>query len=139
METKKILVLCTGNSCRSQMAEAYFRYFAGQKAEVYSAGVETHGINPLAAKTLLDDGIDISAHTSNHVDEYLDIPFDYIITVCDHANEVCPIIPGNAKRFHQNFHDPSKSVGTKEEIDEEFKKARNQIKEYCRAFVNTYL
>jgi arsenate reductase len=121
------------------MAEAYFRYFAGQKADVYSAGVETHGINPLAAKTLLDDGIDISAHTSNHVDEYLDIPFDYIITVCDHANEVCPIIPGNAKRFHQNFHDPSKSVGTKEEIDEEFKKARNQIKDYCRAFVNTYL
>lgn len=85
---KNILVLCTGNSCRSQIAEGYLRYFANQKAVIYSAGVETHGVNPKAIATMLEDGIDISNHTSNHIDEYKDVDFDYVITVCDHAQEI---------------------------------------------------
>ena len=104
---KKVLVLCTGNSCRSQLAEAYLRHFAGDRAEVYSAGVETHGVNPRAIATMKEDGIDISSHTSNHVDEYRDIDFDFVITVCDHAREVCPYFPTNAMKFHHNFPDRS--------------------------------
>ncbi len=87
---KKILVLCTGNSCRSQIAEGYLRHFAGNKAEVYSAGVETHGVNPKAIATMAEDGIDISHHTSNNISEYSNVPFDYVITVCDNAKERCP-------------------------------------------------
>ncbi|HEY0668014.1 MAG TPA: arsenate reductase ArsC, partial [Sphingobacteriaceae bacterium] len=100
---KKILILCTGNSCRSQIAEGYLRQFAGDKAEVYSAGVETHGVNPRAMATMLEDGIDISGHTSNHVDEYRAIDFDYVITVCDNAKERCPVFPSSARQIHQNF------------------------------------
>src|SRR5690606_30000711 len=85
---KKILVLCTGNSCRSQLAEGYLRHFAGNRAEVYSAGIETHGVNPRAIAAMAEDGIDISGHTSNHVDEYRHIDFDYVITVCDNAREI---------------------------------------------------
>lgn len=90
---KKILVLCTGNSCRSQLAEGYLRHFAAGRAEVYSAGVETHGLNPKAVETMRADGIDISKHTSNNINEYQDVAFDYVITVCDHAREVCPFFP----------------------------------------------
>ncbi|MFI5188633.1 MAG: arsenate reductase ArsC, partial [Chitinophagales bacterium] len=82
---KKILVLCTGNSCRSQIAEGYIRHFAGNKTEIYSAGIETHGVNPKAIETMKEDGIDISNHTSNNIDEYRDIDFDFVITVCDNA------------------------------------------------------
>lgn len=140
MDSKKnILVLCTGNSCRSQIAEAYLRLYASEKANIYSAGVERHGVNPNAVKTLLDDGIDISSHTSNMVEEYLHIPFDFIITVCDHAKEVCPHFPGNAQRFHQNFNDPAIASGSAEEIDEEFEMVRNHIKAYCKSFVKAYL
>ena len=129
---KNVLVLCTGNSCRSQIAEGYLRHFHGEKAEVYSAGVETHGVNPRAIATMKKDGIDISAHTSNHVDEYLSISFDLILTVCDHASERCPIFPGAAKRIHHNFTDPAKVIGTEEEIMAEFRRVREQIKEFCR-------
>jgi arsenate reductase len=129
---KNVLVLCTGNSCRSQIAEGYLRYFHGEKAEVYSAGVETHGVNPRAISTMKEDGIDLSAHTSNHVDEYLSISFDLILTVCDHASERCPIFPGKAQRIHHNFTDPAKVIGTEEEIMAEFRRVRVQIKEYCR-------
>jgi len=87
---KKILVLCTGNSCRSQIAEGYLRYFAKQKAIVFSAGIETHGVNPKAIAIMKEDGIDISNHTSNHIDAYRNIDFDFVITVCDHAKENCP-------------------------------------------------
>jgi arsenate reductase len=132
---KKILVLCTGNSCRSQLAEAYLRYFAGEKAQVYSAGVETHGVNPRAIATMKDDGIDISGHTSNHVDEYRDIDFDFVITVCDHAREVCPYFPTNAQKFHYNFPDPAKATGDEAAIMASFKAVREQIKEYCREWV----
>lgn len=129
---KNILVLCTGNSCRSQLAEGYLRYFHGDKANIYSAGVETHGVNPRAIATMLEDGIDISQHTSNHVDEYLHIPFDLILTVCDHASERCPIFPSSAKRIHYNFSDPAKATGSEDEIMAEFRKVREQIKAFCK-------
>jgi arsenate reductase len=130
---KNILVLCTGNSCRSQLAEGYIRFFHGDKANVYSAGIETHGVNPRAIATMLEDGIDISMHTSNHVDEYLHIPFDLILTVCDHASERCPIFPSSAKRMHHNFTDPAKAQGSEEEIRTIFASVRNEIKVFCKA------
>lgn len=133
--TKKILVLCTGNSCRSQIAEGYLRYFAGKKADVYSSGVETHGVNPKAIVTMQEDGIDISYHTSNNIDEYRNIDFDFVITVCDNAKERCPFFPTKAKKFHQNFPDPAKATGTETEINEQFRQVRQQIKDYCSQFV----
>jgi arsenate reductase (thioredoxin) len=132
---KKILVLCTGNSCRSQIAEGYLRFFAANKAEIYSAGVETHGVNPRAIATMKEEGIDISQHTSNNIEEYRNIDFDFIITVCDHAKERCPFLPSNAIRFHYNFPDPAKATGTEEEIVEEFRVVRGMIKNYCEEFV----
>lgn len=133
--TKKILVLCTGNSCRSQIAEGYLRHFANGNAEVYSAGVETHGVNPKAIAIMQEDGIDISNHTSTNIDEYFDIDFDFVITVCDNAKERCPFFPTKAKKFHHNFSDPAKAKGTDEEINEQFRQVRQQIKEYCERFV----
>ena len=139
MEKKTILVLCTGNSCRSQIAEGYLRYFAGSRAEIFSAGIETHGVNPKAVATMLEDGIDISRQTSNHIDEYRNIDFDFVITVCDHAREQCPYFPSTAQKFHQNFTDPAKTTGTDEEVSQEFRRVRNEIKEYCRQFAADYL
>jgi arsenate reductase len=136
---KKILVLCTGNSCRSQIAEGYLRYFANHKAAIYSAGIQTHGVNPRAVQTMKEDGIDISAHTSNHIDEYRDIDFDFVITVCDHAKENCPWFPTGAKKFHHNFPDPAKATGTEEEIRQEFREVRDVIKEYCERFIKENL
>ena len=130
-----ILVLCTGNSCRSQIAEGYLRYFAKDFAKIYSAGIETHGVNPKAIATMKDDGIDISNHTSNNVSEYKDIDFDYVITVCDNANEHCPIFPSKAKKFHQNFPDPAKATGTTEEVMLQFATVREMIKSYCKDFI----
>jgi arsenate reductase len=132
---KNILVLCTGNSCRSQIAQGYLQLFAGDKAKVYSAGIETHGVNPRAIAVMKEDDVDISHHTSNNVNEYLDIPFDFVITVCDHAHEVCPVFPSNAKKVHQNFPDPAKATGTEEEIMNEFRKVRDEIKLWCASFV----
>ena len=136
---KKILILCTGNSCRSQIAEGYLRYFAGDKAEIYSAGIETHGVNPRAVETMKEDGIDISNHTSNHVEEYRNIVFDYVITVCDNARKRCPYFPTKAIKIHQNFPDPAKAQGTETEIKNEFRRVRNMIKDYCQQFANQYL
>ncbi len=132
---KNILVLCTGNSCRSQIAEGYLRHFADNKAEIYSAGIDTHGVNPKAVATMKEDGIDISNHTSNNVDEYRNIEFDYVITVCDNAKERCPFFPTKAKKFHQNFPDPAKATGTESEITEQFRQVRLLIKDYARHFV----
>lgn len=132
---KKILVLCTGNSCRSQIAEGYLRYFAENRAEVYSAGIETHGVNPRAIAVMAEDGIDLSGHTSNHVDEYADIEFDFVITVCDNAKENCPFFPSKAQKFHHNFPDPAKATGTESDIIDAFREVRGQIKTYCRDFV----
>lgn len=136
---KKILVLCTGNSCRSQMAEGYLRHFAGDKAEVCSAGVETHGVNPGAVEVMAEDGIDISGHTSNNIEEYRDIEFDFVITVCDNAKERCPFFPSTARKFHHNFPDPAKATGTKDEIQQQFRDVRRQIKDYSKAFIENNL
>jgi arsenate reductase len=133
--SEKILVLCTGNSCRSQIADGYLKHFAGDRAEVYSAGVETHGVNPRAIAIMAEDGIDISQNTSNNVSEYTGIDFDYVITVCDNAKERCPVFPSKAKQFHHNFPDPAKATGTEEVVMAEFRKVREMIKEYTRNFV----
>jgi arsenate reductase len=132
---KKILVLCTGNSCRSQMVHGYLAMLVSDHAEVYSAGVEVHGLNPRAIASMKRDGIDISHHSSNHVLEYQSISFDIMFTVCDHAKETCPFIPGNAKRIHHSFPDPAKASGTEEEIEQKFDEVRDQIKAYCIAFI----
>jgi arsenate reductase len=136
---KNILVLCTGNSCRSQIAEGYLRHYAGNTATIYSAGVETHGINHKAIQIMAEDGIDISAHTSNNVDDYVNIPFDFVITVCDNAKERCPYFPTQAQRFHQNFPDPAKATGSDEEIMQSFRSTRDMIKAYSEQFVAEHL
>lgn len=132
---KRVLVLCTGNSCRSQIAEGYLRLFAGDKAEIFSAGVETHGVNPLAIRTMQEDGIDISKQTSDNISEYSDVSFDFVITVCDHAKERCPFFPSRAKKFHQNFPDPAKAIGSEEEVRKTFANVRGLIKDYSRKWV----
>jgi len=136
---KKVLVLCTGNSCRSQIAHGYLQKFAGDKAQIFSAGVETHGVNPKAIATMLEDGIDISTHTSNNVLEYQGIDFDYVITVCDNAKERCPYFPSRAEKIHYNFPDPAKATGTEEEIKKEFERVRKLIKNYCEEFIKANL
>jgi arsenate reductase len=136
---KNILILCTGNSCRSQIAEGYLHYFSGNKAKIYSAGVETHGVNPRAIAVMKEDGIDISGHTSNNVNEYRDVKFDHVITVCDNAKERCPYFPTNAVKHHNNFPDPAKATGSEEAIINEFRNVRDLIKTYCKQFVETNL
>ena len=136
---KKVLVLCTGNSCRSQIAHGYLQKFAGDKAQIFSAGVETHRVNPKAIATMLEDGIDISTHTSNNVLEYQGIEFDYVITVCDNAKERCPYFPSRAEKIHYNFPDPAKATGTEEEIKKEFERVRKLIKNYCEEFIKANL
>ena len=132
---KNILVLCTGNSCRSQIAHGYLAAMTIGKANVYSAGVETHGVNPKAIAIMKEDGIDISNHTSNNITEYFDVAFDYVITVCDNAKERCPYFPTKALKFHYNFPDPAKAIGTEEQIMSEFRAVRELIKTYCEEFV----
>ena len=134
----KILVLCTGNSCRSQIAEAYLKYFSKKKklsAEVFSAGTQPHGVNPRVIKILCEDGININDHTSNHVNEYLNNGISHVITVCDHAMENCPLFPENTIQEHQNFFDPSKSTGSPEEIKKAFRQTRETIKEFCENYL----
>jgi arsenate reductase (thioredoxin) len=134
-----ILILCTGNSCRSQIAHGYFEHFTdGRKVKVYSAGVETHGVNPKAILTMKEDGIDISHHTSNNIDEYFDIDFDYVITVCDNAKERCPYFPTKAQKIHQNFPDPAKATGTEDEIMTYFSEVREQIRTFTNQFVQEH-
>jgi len=132
-----ILILCTGNSCRSQMAQGWLEHFDTEGIlNVYSAGIETHGVNPKAIQVLKESGVDISQHTSNHMDEYRDIDFDYVITVCDHARENCPYFPAKANRIHQNFSDPAKATGSDEEILNEFRRVRDEIKAFSHDFLN---
>lgn len=122
------------------MAHGYLSHFGFNKANIYSAGIETHGVNPKAIAIMQEDGIDISEHTSNNVDEYTNIDFDFIITVCDHAKENCPMLPSkNAVRLHRDFMDPSKVDGSDEEIHQAFQSARNEIKDYCKKFVSENL
>ena len=136
---KRILVLCTGNSCRSQIAEGYLKKFGGEKVEVYSAGLEIQGVNPRAIEIMKEDGIDISHHTSNNINEYINLDFDFVITVCDNAKERCPFIPSKAKQFHCNFPDPAKAKGTEDQIMQEFRDVRNQIKNFTGDFISKNL
>ena len=132
---KNVLVLCTGNSCRSQIAHGYLAHFTTDKnVNIYSAGLEIHGVNPKAIQVMKEDGIDISHHTSNNVSEYSHVPFDLILTVCDHAHEHCPYFPSQAKRVHHNFPDPAKAKGPEEDVLQEFRKVRDLIKAYCFSF-----
>ena len=137
MAAPNILVLCTGNSRRSQLLQGYLQQALSDQATVYSAGIETHGLNPRAVRVMAEDGVDISHHTSNHVDEYAHVPFAYVLTVCDHANEVCPVFPSTAKKLHHNFPDPAKATGSEEEIMDQFRSVRDQVKDYAHKFVQT--
>ncbi len=136
---KNILVLCTGNSCRSQIAHGFLASMTSDTANVYSAGVETHGVNPKAIDTMKEIGIDIGDHTSNNITEYFGVAFDYVITVCDNAKERCPYFPTKAVKLHYNFPDPAKAVGTEDEINEQFRAVRRLIKDYCEKFVGEYM
>ena len=136
---KKVLVLCTGNSCRSQMAHGYLNYFGNDDLEVYSAGLETHGVNPYAIAVMRDDDVDISNHTSNHLSEYENIEFDFVLTVCDNARENCPYFPAKVKTFHNNFPDPAKATGTEDQVMNEFRKVRDMIREYTSDFIKRYV
>ncbi|WP_400191011.1 arsenate reductase ArsC [Hymenobacter sp. B81] len=133
-----ILVLCTGNSCRSQLLHGYLQQLLGPAARVYSAGVETHGLNPRAVRVMAEDGVDISHHTSNHIDEYAHLPFDFVVTVCDHAQEVCPVFPSTARRLHRNFPDPAQATGSEPEILRQFRAVRDQVRAFAQDFVQTY-
>jgi len=132
---KKILVLCTGNSCRSQMAEGYLRHLAGNIFDVTSAGLAPSVVNPGAIQVMAEDGIDISSHSSKNVDLFTEQEFDYIITVCDNAKERCPIFPGSGKRIHWSFRDPAEAAGSEQEVLAVFRTVRDQIKEKLTEFV----
>jgi arsenate reductase len=129
----RILFLCTGNSCRSQMAEGWARHLKGDAIEAYSAGIETHGLNPKAVKVMAEAGVDISRQRSKLVDELKDIAFDYVVTVCDHANEACPLFPGKTRVLHQGFDDPprlARSAKTDEEVLNHYRRVRDEIRAY---------
>lgn len=136
---KKILVLCTGNSCRSQMMQGYLEKSGKVKTEVYSAGLETHGVNPKAIEVMKQDGVDISHHTSNNIDEYRGIDFDLVLTVCDHARENCPWFPSDAKQVHKSFDDPARATGSEEEVLQKFREVREKIKAFSIDFLNKHM
>jgi arsenate reductase len=132
----KILFLCTGNSCRSQMAEGWAKHLKGDAIDAYSAGVEPHGMNARAVAVMREAGVDIASHRSKHVDELKDVPFDYVVTVCGHASETCPMFPGKTKVVHAGFDDPpqlAKGAGGEEEALSHYRRVRDEI----RAFVET--
>ena len=135
-EKIKLLYLCTGNSCRSQMAEGWTRALKGDAVEVYSAGLETHGLNPSAVRVMAEVGVDISGQKSQHLDEFMELDLDYVVTVCDHAHETCPLFPGSATVVHHSFDDPPKlsPPDASEEVRlDGFRRVRDEIK----AFVQT--
>ncbi len=134
MSKLKILFLCTGNSCRSQMAEGWARALKGDVLEPFSAGIETHGLNPNAVKVMAEAGVDISGQRSKHLDELKNVRFDYVITVCDHAHEACPLFPGRTQVVHVGFDDPprlARMAQNEEEALGHYRRVRDEI----RAFV----
>ena len=136
MSKIKVLFLCTGNSCRSQMAEGWAKHLKNNEIEAYSAGIETHGLNPYAVKVMEEAGVDISDHKSKLVTELKDIQFDYVVTVCGHANETCPFFPGKTKMVHIGFDDPpklAKEAKTEGEALGHYRRVRDEI----RAFVES--
>ena len=129
----RVLFLCTGNSCRSQMAEGWARHMFGDAMDLYSAGTAPHGVDPLAVKVMAEAGVDISSHTSNDVREYLNIPFDLVITVCDSARESCPVFSGGAKSMHRSFEDPpslAQEISDEEEILASYREVRDEIRDF---------
>lgn len=135
-----LLYLCTGNSCRSQMAEGWTRALKGDQIEVYSAGIETHGLNPNAVKVMAEAGVDISGHKSQHIDEFRDTKIDYVITVCDHAHETCPWFPAGCKVIHVGFQDPprmAREIAAKGGSEEEQLNAYRTVRDEIKAFVET--
>ncbi len=131
---EKLLFLCTGNSCRSQMGEGWARVFHGDRYDVYSAGVETHGLNPNAVKVMAEAGVDISNHQSQHISEFIDIGLDWVVTVCGHAHESCPMFPGKVKVIHVGFDDPpklAKAAATEEDALDCYRRVRDQIRDFA--------
>jgi len=129
-EKIKVLFLCTGNACRSQMAEGWTRHLKSDVIEAYSAGVWPVGVSSRAIQVMAEAGVDISSHTSNHVDDFLEIDFDYVITLCDNARENCPVFSSRAKIIHKPFEDPTFVVGNTDEIMRAFRRTRDQIREF---------
>ena len=135
-EKIKVLFLCTGNSCRSQIAEGWASHLKGSIIDVYSAGIRPIGVSSRAIKVMSEEGVDISSHKSQHLDEFSEIDFDYVITLCDNAAENCPVFSGQAKVFHKPFEDPYFASGSEEEILETFRKVRNEIREFIEEMPN---
>lgn len=136
-DKKRVLILCTGNSARSQMAEGLLRYDGGAKFEVESAGIEPNHVRPQAIEVMCEIGIDISGYRSKSVDEFTRQEFDYVITVCDNANENCPVFPGNTKRIHWSFDDPAAVEGKESEKLAVFRRVRDEIRHRLRLFITT--
>lgn len=134
MAKKRVLFLCTGNSCRSQMAEGWLRHIAGDRVEVCSAGTKPASLNPTAVAVMRESGIDISAHRSKHVDEFAGQDFLFVITVCDSAREACPVFPGALYQLHWSFDDPAAADGTEEEKLAVFRRVRDEIAGQVREF-----
>lgn len=135
MNKKRVLVLCTGNSCRSQMAEGILRHLAGDRMEVFSAGVRPMYVHPLAVKVMAEAGMDISKHRSKSVNEFIGESFDTVITVCDNARQVCPVFPGECERIHWNIPDPVLAHGSEEEKFAEFRKIRDEIAQKIKEWI----
>lgn len=133
----RVLFVCTGNSCRSQMAEGWLRHLAGDRFEVFSAGIRPTSVHSSAIQVMGEQGMDLSSHRSTSVDEFLGQPFDYVITVCGSANEECPFFPGPAQRFHWDIEDPARVVGTEQEVLEAFRAVRDRLRKEVEAFVAT--
>jgi len=136
----KVLFLCTGNSCRSQMAEGWTRHLKGDVIEAYSAGIETHGLNPNAVKVMSEAGVDISGHKSQHIDEFRDVRLDVVVTVCGHAHETCPFFPACCKVVHVGFGDPpkmAKELAAQGESEEEQLECYRKVRDEIKAFVET--
>lgn len=135
-ERLRVLFLCTGNSCRSQMAEGWARHLKGDVIEAHSAGIETHGLNPNAVRVMAEAGVDISGHSSKNVIDLMDIPFDYVVTVCGHASENCPMFPGKAKVIHAGFDDPpalAKEAATEEDALNIYRRVCDEIRAYVES------
>ncbi len=133
MSKIKVLFLCTGNSCRSQMAEGWARHLKGDVIEAYSAGIQTHGLNPNAVRVMAEAGVDISGQRSKLLSSLMDVPFDYVVTVCGHAHETCPLFPAKAKVVHVGFDDPpklAKTAKTEEEALNHYRRVRDEIRDF---------
>ena len=135
MAKKRVLILCTGNSCRSQMAEGFLRHLGSDRFEVFSAGIKPTQVNPLAIKVMAEVGIDISSHRSKSAMEFIRQQFDYVITVCDNAKQTCPVFPGKYKKIHWDLEDPAEASGSEEDRLVVFRKIRDQIQNNISEFL----